>query len=52
MEFSEPNDRLSIRAVLAHEHCEHRTNRGTRLMSGLWNDEFRASFRAALDTQI
>ena len=41
-------DRMSIRAVLAHEYYGHRTHRDTTLTPGAWNDEFRASYSAAL----
>ena len=44
-----PTDRLSPRAVLAHEYYGHRTHRGTSLPKGSWNDEFRASYVAARD---
>ena len=40
-------DRMSPRAVLAHEYYGHRANRGTTLAKGSWNDEFRASYLAA-----
>lgn len=40
-------DRMSSRAVLAHEYYGHRANRGTPLPNGAWNDEFRASYLAA-----
>ncbi len=42
-----PRDLISARAVLAHEYYGHRAFRGTRLKPGSWNDEFRASYRAA-----
>jgi len=42
-----PRDMMSARAVLAHEYYGHRLNRGTRLLKGSWNDEFRASYMAA-----
>lgn len=45
-----PRDQMSVRAALAHEYYGHRPNRGTNLPIGAWNDEFRASYRAALDT--
>jgi len=41
---------MSERAVLAHEYYGHRTNRGTKLKSNSWNDEFRASYMAAKNT--
>ena len=44
-----PRDMMSARAVLAHEYYGHRTNRGTPLKKGAWNDEFRASYLAALN---
>ncbi|GHV49151.1 hypothetical protein FACS189499_10040 [Clostridia bacterium] len=40
-------DKLSARAVLAHEYYGHRAYRGTSVASGAWNDEFRASYMAA-----
>ena len=40
-------DRMSERAVLAHEYYGYRANRGTVLEAGSWNDEFRASYMAA-----
>ncbi len=43
-----PTDSLSVRATLAHEYYGHRANRGTKLEPGAWNDEFRASYMAAL----
>lgn len=43
-----PRDLMSARATLAHEYYGHRTYRGTSLKEGSWNDEFRASYRAAL----
>jgi len=42
-----PRDRMSERAVLAHEYYGHRTHRNTTLNKGSWNDEFRASYIAA-----
>ncbi|MCL1999053.1 MAG: hypothetical protein FWG65_09840 [Turicibacter sp.] len=45
-----PRDLMSQRAVLAHEYFGHRVNRGTKLQSGSWNDEFRASYQAAKNT--
>ena len=42
-----PRDRMSARAVLAHEYYGHRSYRGTPLARGSWNDEFRASYMAA-----
>ena len=43
-----PRDRMSARAVLAHEYYGHRTFRGTKATKNSWNDEFRASYTAAL----
>lgn len=42
-----PRDLMSERAALAHEYYGHRANRGTKLLKGSWNDEFRASYMAA-----
>jgi len=42
-----PRDRMSVRAVLAHEYYGHRAFRGTIAQKGSWNDEFRASYSAA-----
>lgn len=56
-----PRDRMSVRAVLAHEYYGHRPNRQqyliedsvtsdeerNRLTSLMWADEFRASYMAA-----
>ena len=42
-----PRDKMSSRAVLAHEYYGHRAYRGTKLPKGAWNDEFRASYMAA-----
>lgn len=44
-----PRDRMSSKAVLAHEYYGHRANRGTKLPYGDWKDEFRASYMAARD---
>lgn len=44
-----PRDLMSERAVLAHEYYGHRANKGTKLETGSWNDEFRASYMAARD---
>jgi RHS repeat-associated protein len=41
------NALLSPRAALAHEYYGHQTASGTTVLQGAWNDEFRASFRAA-----
>ena len=40
-------DRMSVRAVLAHEYYGHKVNRNTVIPQGHWIDEFRASYRAA-----
>ena len=45
-----PRDLMSERAVLAHEYYGHKANRGTPLLEGSWNDEFRASYLAAKNT--
>jgi len=42
-----PRDRMSARAVLAHEYYGHRSFRGTTAKYNSWNDEFRASYMAA-----
>ncbi len=42
-----PRDKMSQRAVIAHEYYGHRANRNTTLPKGSWNDEFRASYMAA-----
>jgi len=42
-----PRDKMSVRAVLAHEYYGHRRYRGTSIRKGSWNDEFRASYMAA-----
>ena len=42
-----PRDLMSARAVIAHEYYGHRAYRGTKLLHGSWNDEFRASYMAA-----
>lgn len=44
-----PTDLLSVRATLAHEYYGHRAYRNTRVPKGAWNDEFRASYMAALN---
>ena len=44
-----PRDRMSARAVLAHEYYGHRTFRGTKATKNSWNDEFRASYTVALN---
>lgn len=61
-EYSDhPRDRLSVRAVLAHEYYGHRPYREqylredadtspdslNKIMSRMWSDEFRASYMAA-----
>ena len=61
-EYSDhPRDRLSVRAVLAHEYYGHRPYRKqylkedadtspdslNKVMSRMWSDEFRASYMAA-----
>lgn len=43
-------DRLSQKAVLAHEYYGHFKNHPSSFKVGDWRDEFRASYRAALDT--
>lgn len=43
-----PRDRMSIRAALAHEYFGHRAFRNTRAAKDSWNDEFRASYTAAI----
>lgn len=43
-------DGLSVAAVLAHEYYGHGSFAGTILRPGDWRDEFRASYRAAIDT--
>ena len=45
---SHPRDRMSAKAVIAHEYYGHRTHRGTKAAKDSWNDEFRASYTAAL----
>ena len=40
-------DRMSVRAVLAHEYYGHRANRTTSIHKDHWIDEFRASYRGA-----
>ena len=47
--LNHPRSVMSPRAVLAHEYYGHAAYRGTKLAPGAWNDEFRASYRAALD---
>lgn len=43
-------DAMTSRAVLAHEFYGHYKYRKTKLFPGDWRDEFRASYRAAIDT--
>ena len=43
-----PRDRMSMRAVLAHEYYGHRAFRNTLAAKNSWNDEFRASYTAAI----
>lgn len=42
-------DRMSAKAVLAHEYYGHRANKGTELPPGSWEDEYRASYFAAIN---
>ena len=64
-EYSEhPRDRMSVRAVLAHEYYGHRPYRTQylkedneispdvldRIIANAWSDEFRASYMAAKNT--
>lgn len=42
-------DKLSIKAVLAHEYYGHYKSHPSIFRVGDWRDEFRASYRAALD---
>ena len=42
-------DRLSQKAVLAHEYYGHYKAHPSQFRVGDWRDEFRASYRAALD---
>ena len=42
-------DRLSQRAVLAHEYYGHYKQHPSKFRVGDWRDEFRASYRAAID---
>ena len=44
-----PRDKMSARAVLAHEYYGHRPYRNAQMQLpyGSWNDEFRASYMAA-----
>lgn len=43
-------DRMSSRAVIAHEYYGHYKNNKPWYLEGDWRDEFRASYRAAIDT--
>lgn len=43
-------DTLSSKAVLAHEYYGHFKNHPSQFSVGDWRDEFRASYRAALDS--
>jgi len=43
-------DLLSSRAVLAHEYYGHYKQHPSSFWPGDWRDEFRASYRAAIDT--
>ena len=43
-------DRLSQRAVLAHEYYGHYKNHPSPFRVGDWRDEFRASYRAAIES--
>ena len=44
-----PRDRMTPRAVLAHEYYGHYKAHPSNFRVGDWRDEFRASYRAALD---
>lgn len=44
-----PRDRMSQRAVLAHEYYGHYMNHPSEYKVGDWRDEFRASYDAALN---
>ncbi|MEF9988685.1 MAG: hypothetical protein RR797_06375, partial [Christensenella sp.] len=44
-----PRDKMSARAVLAHEYYGHMAHADTHLIPGAWNDEFRASYSAAVN---
>ena len=46
-----PRDRMSERAVLAHEYYGHYNYAPSDFPIGDWRDEFRASYMAALNTQ-
>ena len=43
-------DSLTVKATLAHEYYGHAAYPNTKVQPGDWRDEFRASYRAALDT--
>lgn len=43
-------DSLTVKATLAHEYYGHGAYPNTKVQPGDWRDEFRASYRAALDT--
>ena len=43
-------DRMSSRAVLAHEYYGHYRNHPSEYEAGDWRDEFRASYDAAVHT--
>ena len=45
-----PRDRMSERAVLAHEYYGHYDFAPSRFPIGDWRDEFRASYIAAINT--
>ena len=45
-------DRMSVRAVLAHEYYGHKAHRNTSLEMGSWQDEFRASYFGAKNCQF
>ena len=42
-------DRMSSRAVLAHEYYGHYQNHPSEYINGDWRDEFRASYDAAIN---
>ncbi len=44
-----PRDRMSSRAVLAHEYFGHFTYHPSNFKPGDWRDEFRASYQAAIN---
>lgn len=45
-----PRDCMSQRAVLAHEYYGHYKSHPSQFRVGDWRDEFRASYKAAIDT--